>query len=72
MHQILDENKPLLKFTILQAMKNLVSSWNAVSEETIIYFFKKDNISLANQQTALTDANDPFKVSKKGSTIYVS
>ena len=72
MHQILDENKPLLKFTILQAMKNLVSSWNAVSEETIIYCFKKDNIRLANQQTALTDANDPFKVSKKSSTIYVS
>ena len=53
-------------------MKNLVSLWNAVSEETIIYCFKKDNIRLANQQTALTDANDPFKVSKKGSTIYVS
>ena len=42
------ENKPLLKITILQAMKNLESSWNAVSEETIANCFKKANISHAN------------------------
>ena len=42
-------------------MKNLVSSWNAVSEETISNCFKKANISHANQQTAMTDADDPFK-----------
>ena len=39
----LDENKPYPKITILQAMKNLVSSWNAVSEETIVNCFKKAN-----------------------------
>ena len=42
-------------------MKNLVPSWNAMSEETIVNCFKKANISHANQQTAVTDANDPFK-----------
>ena len=42
-------------------MKNLVSSWNAVSEENIVNCFKKANISHANQQTAVTDADDPFK-----------
>ena len=57
----MDENKPLPKITILQAMKNLVSSCNAVSEETIVNCFKKANISHANQQTAVTDADDPFK-----------
>ena len=57
----LDKNKPFPKITILQAMKNLVPSWNAVSEETIVNCFKKANISHANQQTAVTDANDPFK-----------
>ena len=57
----LDENKPLPKITILQAMKHLVSSWNTVSEETIVNCFKKTNISHANQQTAVTDADDPFK-----------
>ena len=61
MLQSLGWNKPLPKITILQAMKNLVSSWNAVSEEAIANCFKKANISHANQQTAVTNADDPFK-----------
>ena len=47
--KVLNGNKHLPKITILQAMKNLVSSWNAVSEETITNCFKKANISHANQ-----------------------
>ena len=43
-------------------MKPLVSSWNAVSEgTTIANCFKKANISHAIQQTALNDADHPFK-----------
>ena len=42
-------------------MKNLLSSWNAVSEETIANCFKKANISHANQQTAATDVDDRFR-----------
>ena len=42
-------------------MKNLVSSWYAVSEETIANCFKEANISHAKQQTAATDATEPFK-----------
>ena len=61
MLQSLGWNKPLPKITILQAMKNLVSSWNAVSEEAIANCFKKANINHANQQTAVTNADDPFK-----------
>ena len=43
-------------------MKNLLSSWNAVSEETIDNCFQKAkvNISHVNQQTAVTDSDDLF------------
>ena len=58
----MNENKPHPKIAILQAMKNLLSSWNAVSEEeTVVNCFKKANISHGNQQTTVTDADDPFK-----------
>ena len=56
-----DENKPLPKIIVLQTMKNLVSSWNEVSKETIVNCFKKADISYANQQTAAGDADNPFK-----------
>ncbi|XP_065642738.1 tigger transposable element-derived protein 4-like [Hydra vulgaris] len=36
-----DKNEPMPKISILQAMKDLVSSWNAVSKETVINCFKK-------------------------------
>ena len=42
-------------------MKNLVWSWNAKSEKTTANYFKKANISHANQQRSVTDAGDPFK-----------
>ena len=42
-------------------MKHLISSWNAVSKETIANCFKKWNISQSKQQAALNDDDDPFK-----------
>ena len=42
-------------------MKHLVSSWNAVSKETIVNCFNKFNISQSNQQAAVNDDDDPFK-----------
>ena len=42
-------------------MKHLVSSWNAVSKETIVNNFKKSNISQSSQQAAVNDDDDPFK-----------
>ena len=42
-------------------MKHSVSSWNAVSKETIVNCFKKSNISQSNQQAAVNDDDDPFK-----------
>ena len=42
-------------------MKHLVSSWNAVSKETIVKCFKKSNISPSNQQAAVNNDDNPFK-----------
>ena len=56
-----ESNKLLPQISILQAMKHLVSSWNAVSKETIANCFKKSNISHSNQQAALNDHDYPFK-----------
>ena len=47
--KVVESNKPLPKISILQSVKLLVSSWNAVSKETIINCFKKSNISQSNQ-----------------------
>ena len=56
-----ESNKSLPEISIIQAMKHLVSSWNAVSKETIVNCFKKSSISQSNQQAAMNDDDDPFK-----------
>ena len=56
-----ESNKPYPKISILQAMKHLVSSWNAVSKETVVTCLKKSNISQSNQPAAVDDDDDPFK-----------
>ena len=56
-----ESNKRLPKISILQAFKNLVSSWNAVSKETIVNCNKKSNISQSSQQAAVSNDDDPFK-----------
>ena len=55
-----ESNKPPSNFSILQAMKYLVSSWNVVSKETIVNCFK--NISQSNQQAAVNDDDNPLKI----------
>ena len=44
-----ENNKALPNISILQVMKHLKSSWNTVSKETIVNYFKKSNISQSNQ-----------------------
>ena len=56
----LDKTKTLPKMSILQAMKILVSSWEAVSAQTIVNCFRKTDITLEAQNAAITDADDPF------------
>ena len=41
-------------------MKILVSSWEAVSVQTIVTCFRKAGITPEAQNAAITDANDPF------------
>ena len=42
-------------------MKILADSWEVVTKETIINCFKKAGITLAVQQAAIADSDDPFK-----------
>ena len=61
----LDKTKTLPKISILQAMKILVSSWEAVSEQTIVNYFRKAGITSEAQNAAITDADDPFSYLKE-------
>ena len=42
-------------------MRDLFSSWNSLSKETIINCFKKAGISELSKQLAVTDADEYFK-----------
>ena len=56
----LGKTKTFPKLSILQAMKILVISWEAVSAQTIANCFKKAGITPEAQNAAITDADDPF------------
>ena len=45
---------------MLDAMNMFVSSWNAVSTETIVNCFRKAGISSSSQELAETGGDDPF------------
>ncbi|XP_065662532.1 tigger transposable element-derived protein 4-like [Hydra vulgaris] len=55
-----ENNEPMPKISILQAMKDLVSSWNAVSKENVINCFKKAGISKTNKSIEEADDDDSF------------
>ncbi|XP_065667946.1 tigger transposable element-derived protein 4-like [Hydra vulgaris] len=55
-----DNNEPMPKISILQAMKDLVSSWNAVSKKTVINCFKKAGISKTNKSIEEADDDHSF------------
>ena len=56
----LDKTRALPKISILQAMQILVSSWEAVSAQTIVNCLRKAGITSEAQNAAITDADDPF------------
>lgn len=58
----LDKNNLVPNILIIQAIKDLLSSWNSVSKETIINCLKKGGISDSSSQVTVADADDPFKV----------
>ena len=57
----LDQDKPIPKILLLNAMQLLVSAWNDVSKETVINCFRKVNISKKDQKNAVNDVDDPLK-----------
>ena len=57
----LDKNVSLPTASMLDAINMLVSSWNAVSTETIVNCFRKAGISSSSQELAQTDGDDTFK-----------
>ena len=58
----LDKGQAYPKISILQAMKILAASWEAVTRETIVNCFKKAGINTDEaQHAAITDLDDPFK-----------
>ena len=57
----LDKGQAYPKISILQAMKILTASWEAVTRETIVNCFKKADINTEAQHAAITDSDDPFK-----------
>ena len=59
--KVFDENETLQKDSIFQAMKDLASSWNAVSKEAAVNRFTKSDISELNQQMKEAENDDPFK-----------
>ena len=46
---------------MLTALQLLVSTWNEVSQTTIVNCFKKAKISEKDQTIAINDEDDPFK-----------
>ena len=58
--RVLDKTKTLPKISILQVMKILVSSWQAVSAQTIVNCFRKAGITPEVQNAAITDVDDLF------------
>ena len=61
----LDKGQSLPKISLLQAMKLLVASWEAVPVETVVNCFKNAGINTNAPRAAITDSDDPFKDLRK-------
>ena len=64
----IEKKEPMPKISILEAMKILADSWNAVSMPTVVNCFTKAGITEQAQQAALDDTDDPFKELEDGLT----
>ena len=57
----LEKNKTLPKISMLQGMQMLVSTWDALTTETIVNCFRKAGISTESQEAAVAEEDNPFK-----------
>ena len=59
--QSVEKKKTLPKYLLQQEMQMLVSAWDALSTQTIVYYFQKSGISTESQETAIAEDDDPFR-----------
>ena len=57
----LEKKESCPKISILQSMKILADSWEVVTKETIINYFRKAGITPAVKQAAIADSDDPLE-----------
>ena len=57
-----DEGKATPKINILQAMRMLAKSWDAISINTVKNCFRKAGISQETQVASINEEDDPFKL----------
>ena len=56
------EKKEILpRYLLQQVIQMLVSAWDALSTQTILYYFQKSGISTESQETAIAEDDDPFR-----------
>ena len=56
------EKKEILpRYLLQQEIQMLVSAWDALSTQTILYYFQKSGISTESQETAIAEDDDPFR-----------
>ena len=56
----IDNNEPMPKINVLDAMQMATDAWKKVTDETIVNCFRKSGISEGSQEAAVSDADDPF------------
>ena len=61
LNEPIEKIKPLLEFSILDAMQMLDVAWGKVTTKIVVNCFEKAGISKEKQSEVLLDAGDPFK-----------
>ena len=57
----LDQDKPVPRISVLDAMIMLTAAWDQINETTVINCFKNARICEATQQQVINDDDDPFQ-----------
>ena len=59
--EVIEKNKPIPEFSILDAIRMLDVTWGKVTKETVVNCFAKAGISKEKRVESLSEAYDPFK-----------
>ena len=58
------------QISLLQGMQMLVSTWDALSTQTMLNCIRKSGISTESQETAITEDDDPYRNYKTKLTTF--